>query len=601
MDTSTAEKKTIAIPRAIVVRDLAKLFAIPVNRVLVELMKNGVMTSMNERIDFETAAIVADNFGFSATLKESDEGERQQTLNEQLGELLAADNEEGKETRPPVVVVMGHVDHGKTKLLDAIRKTDIVAGEAGGITQHIGAYQVERNGKPITFIDTPGHEAFTAMRSRGAHVADIAILVVAADDGVKPQTLEALKIIQYAKLPFLVAVNKIDKPEANLDRVKQQLAEQNVLPEEWGGKAVLAPVSATSGAGIEDLLETVLLLAGLEDAKLRADPHRPAVGSVIEAHIDKGEGPVATVIIRTGTLRAGDWIRVGDVIGRVKLMKDWRGDVVDAARPSQPVKILGLKTAPEVGDIVAVVTQEEAKKVRRLAKPVTERRRTETVFRRKEDTEQSRKPQEKKASLTIVLRCDNLGSQEAILESLQRYEDSPVGIEIVSKGLGNITESDVDRTASANALLIGFHTTPTQGALEVAKGKRIRIHTYRVIYDLLRAIRAEVETRLPTERVETVLGHVKVLAVFRRGKKDMIVGGRVTDGRMETGSPIRVSRGKQIIAEGTAREVQTAKQKAESVAEGKECGVRFVGAPLIEEGDVLESYRTEEKKVTLSV
>lgn len=608
-------KKRVEIPKAVVIKDLAALLELPVTAVITELMKNGVMSSMNERIDYDTAAVIAEDLGFAAAQKEAGESENEQTIKEELTELLQQDNIAAQTTRPPVVVVMGHVDHGKTKLLDAIRSTDVVASESGGITQHIGAYQVtvpaqeapsSKGGmknparRAITFIDTPGHEAFTAMRSRGARVADVAILVVAADDGIKPQTKEAIQIIQQSDIPFLVAINKIDKPEANADRVKEQLAELNLLPEDWGGKIPTVLVSATTRKGVDDLLETVLLLADIEEEQLKADPTRAAVGTVIEAHIDKGEGPVATVVVQTGTLRKGDYVKISGVVGRVKALRNWRGADLAEAAPSVPAKMLGLKSAPEVGDILRVIPHDEAKKLRREIKPKTERVRTKVVYRKKSE-EADKAPIRQREKLNIVLRCDNLGSQEAILESLQKYESAPVGIEVVAKGLGSITDADVLRAGTAKALLLGFHVVPMPRAAEVAKGKHITISTYTVIYDLLDAVHKELEQRLPVEVVETITGHVRILALFKKEKKGQIVGGKIIDGVATRGSAVRVQRDNATLATGTVADLQHEKKTVAEVKKGSECGIRFAGDPVILEGDMLELYSREERRPTLTV
>lgn len=594
-----SEKKSVSIPDAIVIKDLAKLFDLPVNRVITELMKNGVMSSMNERIDFDTAAIIAEELGFSATLKEGGEDERQQTISQELETLLTKDDPAARTIRPPVVVVMGHVDHGKTKLLDTIRQTNVVAGESGGITQHIGAYQVQKKDQLITFIDTPGHEAFSAMRSRGARVADIAVLVIAADDGIKPQTLEAIKIIRQAQLPMVIAINKIDKTEANIERVKQQLAAENLLAEDWGGKIPAVPVSAVTGKGVDDLLDTVLLLAGIEAEHLRADPTRSAVGTVIEARIDKGEGPIATVIVQTGTLKNGDHIKIGGVTGKIKALRNWQGSPLQEALPSQPAKILGLKHAPEVGDILVVISPDEAKRLRRRQKVRTERLTTDVVYRRKSSDESvvAAPPVQKK--LNIVLRCDNLGSQEAILESLQKYETTLVAVEVVAKGLGSITEADVLSADTADALLLGFHVVPTPRAVEVAKSKQVTIRTYTVIYDLLGDVRKELEARLPVETKETVLGHLRVLALFRKEKRLMIVGGRMTDGIARIDAKARVMRGDAVIGAGHIKDLQQEKRRAEEVKQGSECGIRYVGEPIVEVGDVIEFFSAEERRLRL--
>lgn len=617
------EKKIVRLPNAIVIKDLAILLRLPVNRIIAELMKNGVMSSMNERVDFDTAAIIAEDLGFQVERKEEDESEKLQTASEELMQHLRDDDPTRQQTRPPVVVIMGHVDHGKTRLLDTIRETNVVAGESGGITQHIGAYQVEvpaqrepktrpeggiprdarddrfRHTRTITFIDTPGHEAFSAMRSRGAQVADIAVLVVAADDGLKPQTMEAIKIIQQAKLPFLVAINKVDKPAANIERVKQQLAEQNLLPEDWGGKIPAVPVSAQTGSGIDDLLETVLLVADIEPERLRADPQRNAVGAVIEAHIDRGEGPVATVLVRSGTLHRGDFVRIGAVAGRVKALKDWRGNDLVSAGPSQPAKLLGLKASPTVGDILVAVTADEAKKLRREQKPLTERATTQQVFQTKKDTQPpvSAGGQRK---LNIVLRADNLGSEEAIVESLHKFESPYVAVEVVAKGLGSMTDADVLRADTAKALLLGFHVVPTPRAVEVAKSKQLAIRTYTVIYDLLNDVKRALETLLPQEIVETVLGHLRVLAVFRQDRKGTIIGGRMTDGALSKGSRLRILREGVRVAEATIVQLQQEKKPVEEVKSG-EAGIRLEGEVAAAVGDTVEAFRTEERKMTLSV
>lgn len=600
-DSPQAEKPVIKVPGAIVIKDLAELLKLPVTRVMAELIKNGVMSSMNERIDFDTAAVIAEDLGFTLQLEEANESDRQKTSNEQLEELFAKDDSTNAIERPPIVVVMGHVDHGKTKLLDRIRETNVIAGESGGITQHIGAYQVEKKGKRITFIDTPGHEAFSAMRSRGAHVADIAILVVAADDGIKPQTKEAIQIIRHAGLPFVIAINKVDKAEANIERVKQQLAEENLLPEDWGGKVVTVPVSAATGAGIDDLLDTVLLVADLEKEHLMADPKRGAVGSVIEAHIDTGEGPVATVIVLTGTLNTGDLVRIGDLPAKVKSLRDWRGNIVRAAGPSTPVRLLGLKRAPEVGEILHEVDADTAKQLRRTQKQQPQHASSQVVYQTKKSAENNEGENTvEKQFVNIVLRSDNLGSQEAILSSLQIYENAPVGVDVVTKGLGSITEADVLRADTASAMLLGFHVVATPQAAEVAKGKHIPVRTYKVIYDLLNDVKKEVEARLPVEIIEHPLGHLRVLAVFKQEKNGMIVGGRVIDGVAKNNAKARVTREGQLVAEGSLRELQLDKKKVDEVKSGRECGIRFDGPPLIQVDDVIEFYEVEERKIALT-
>ena len=404
----------VKIPAVVTVRDFALRLGLPVTRVIQELMKNGILASLNERLDFETASIVAEDLGFRVEREEEESGVAL-VVEDRIRALVEAEEKDKLVARPPVIVVMGHVDHGKTKLLDFIRKTNVMAGEAGGITQHIGAYQATKNGRLITFVDTPGHEAFTAMRSRGARIADIAILVVAADDGVQPQTKEAVNIIKAAGIPFAVAINKIDKPDADPERVKRELSEVEVIPEEWGGKVSMIPISAKTGAGIDKLLEIILLIADLEKEKIVANPERRAVGTVIESHVDKGEGPVATVLIQAGTLRAGDDLAVGtSLYGRVRAMKDFRGAIVKSALPGTPVRIIGIKVAPSVGDIVEV--PENAKELERVRPAKAAGEKMATVERRAAvlETEETKAV----ATVNLVLRADVLGSLEAVITSL---------------------------------------------------------------------------------------------------------------------------------------------------------------------------------------
>lgn len=598
----------IAVPEKIIVREFAARLGKPVTAVIAELIRNGVMATQNEEIDFDTAAVIANDFGIEAQRERSADDEAPSAR--ELVQTIA----EGKLTpRPPVVVVLGHVDHGKTLLLDAIRKTHIAKGEAGGITQHIGAYQVtvptkeepSPSGAPtkdepssklrsdggfrtITFIDTPGHEAFKAMRSRGAKVADVAILVVAADDGIQPQTIEALRIIEKAKLPFVVAINKIDKPEANAERVKKELAELNLLPEEWGGKTNVIPVSAKEGTGIPDLLDLTLLVADVEKDTIKADPAGPVLGMVIEAHIDKGEGPVATVVIHSGTLRPGDAVVVGKAFGRIRVLKDFRGHVVSQAPPSMPVRILGLKGTPEVGDLLRPAAdlagvRKELRKVQytRKAAPIPE-----------EKGEMSETAGQK--AVNLVLKADTLGSLEAIGAALKDLDHPEVQTVIIDQGLGNITEADILRAETSGALLWGFNVQVSRAAEEVARGKHIAIKTYRIIYELLDEVRAEMEKLLVPEVVERELGSVKILAVFRSDKASMIVGGRVLDGKIENGAYAKTLRDGREIGRGQIAQLQVQKVSTQEVLRGQECGIKYRGEPIMAVGDLLVAYRREE-------
>jgi translation initiation factor IF-2 len=584
---SSGEKK-IEIPAVLTVKDFASILNLPVSAVIGELIKNGVMASMNQRIDFDTAGIIASDLGFEAVkvdLAEKVEVDKAK----KISEVLAGEKAEDLKTRPPVIVVMGHVDHGKTKLLDAVRKTDVVSQEAGGITQHIGAYQVERNGRKITFIDTPGHEAFSAMRSRGAKVADIAILVVAATEGVKPQTVEALKIAQEAEIPIVVAVNKIDLPDANPEKVKQELANYNLLAEEWGGKTIFVPISAKFNKNIDGLLDQVLLVADVNEDKLRANPDGEFIGAVIESHVDPGEGAVATALVKNGTLRLGQYVVTDGILyGKIRLMKNHWGKPIEEAGPSMPVKILGLKTAPKVGDILQITDNPRAAQKIKVYKMQQE----ETFIKHGQEEEQ--KKVEGAVKLAVILRADVLGSQEAIIESLKKIETETVKIEIVSKGLGNITESDVLSAEATGAVIFGFNVLASSAAGDLAKDKKVEIKVYKIIYEVLDEVKKRLKTLIKPEIARKDLGKLKVMAVFKKAGDSEIVGGKVTDGKIELGAKAALLRNGEFVASGKISELQINKVKVKDVVKGDECGIKFIGQPLIEVGDVLDIYREEE-------
>ena len=595
VETKTEGPKKIAIPAVIRVRDFAQKLAIPLSKVMADLMKNGVLSSMNEEIDFDTASIVGQDLGFEVVSDNQSSGQEEKNKSETLETLLAETDKTKLKMRAPVVVIMGHVDHGKTKLLDAIRKTNVMEGESGGITQHIGAYQVEKEGKPITFIDTPGHEAFTTMRSRGARVADIAILVIAADDSIQPQTKESIKIIKSAGLPMIVAINKIDKPEANVDKVKQDLAALNLTPEDWGGKTITVPISAKAGIGIENLLEMILLMAETEKDEIMANPDKPAVGTIVESHIDSGEGPVATVLIQNGTLRNGDLAEVGgNFYGKIRAMKDFKNQNVNQAGPSMPVKILGLKAAPSVGDILAVTTE-------------TQKRKKIKKYQLSQQAVDYTKPQESKdktgaghRSLNLILKADVLGSLEAIIASLNKLEHPEVSVNIIAKGLGNITEVEVERAESGQAIILGFHVKPTQTAANLAKEKKVRIEIYEIIYKLLEEVKAQLEQLLSPEVIRTDLGRLKVLAVFHKESGSLVVGGSVTKGKIVPGAKADVIRDKRKVAKGTIVQLQVNKVDVNQASLGQECGLKYEGKPVIEKGDILEIYQEEIKEKKIS-
>lgn len=592
----TPDRK-ISLPPSITVRDLADKLQRPVTDVIRELMKGGILASINERIDFDTAAITAEDLGYQA-VKES-ATQKEETVSSALETLKTSvlnEEEASLEPRPPVVVVMGHVDHGKTTLLDAIRATAVAKGESGGITQHIGAYQAEKNGRKITFIDTPGHEAFTMMRSRGARVADVAVLVVAADDGVQPQTVEVVRIIEAAKLPYVVAINKMDKADANPDQVKRQLSDLGMVPEDWGGKTVMVPISAKSKQGIDGLLETILLVAELEKDKIRANPKRRAIGTIIESHVDKGEGPVATVLIQGGTLRRNDVAGIGGVnYGRVRAMKDFTGENVDEAPPGMPVKILGFKLAPTMGDVLEVperVDDLKDWKAIKHAQSTTQPTVSSSLSSSEENAAEKR-------WVNVIVRADVLGSLEAILGSLERMVHPEVGVKVVGKGLGNITDSDILSAESNVAMVLGFHVNPVTTAASLAREKNVEIRQYKVIYDLLDDVKAELKKHLKAEVIRTDLGKLEIKGVFKSGKDGQIVGGVVTDGKILKGSMAQVFRAGEPFATGKIADLQSHKSSVSEVHGGQECGVRFEGKGQIQLGDILEVYSEEKREKQL--
>lgn len=584
-----AAPKVVMLPPYVTVRELAQALHLSLPLLMTELMKNGILSSVNERVDFETASIVAEDLGYTVQASgEEGSGAGSETVESTIKTALA--NAKNLQPRAPVIVVMGHVDHGKTKLLDAIRQTNVVAGESGGITQHIGAYQVEKQGKPITFIDTPGHEAFRAMRSRGAKVADIAVLVVAADDGVKPQTKEALAIIQGANIPFVVAVNKMDKPEANLEKVKQELGALGLVAEDWGGKVIVVPLSAKTGEGIDHLLEVLLLVAEVQQEQIQADPTSHGIGTVIESRIDRGEGPVATIIVQNGTVHQGDVIVHGDAIaGKARLLKNYRQEIVTAAGPAMPVRILGLKVAPEVGDILEVADDQ---KEYRVAEKRKQQQRSVIDF-------STPVVEEKDApvitTVPVLLKADVLGSLEAILESIAKFEHPEVRIQIIGKGLGNITESDITRAEASHAFVAGFHVNITREAQDIASEKKVEVKNFSVIYDLLDDLKARLQQHLTPELVRTTLGTGTVIAMFREEEAWQIVGVRMDTGLVRAKAKVEVRRHDQSYTIGLVERLQAGKETIHEAAEGTECGMQIACEKKVTLGDKLTFIAEEER------
>lgn len=582
---SQENQKIVALPETVTVKKFAELLHVPVASVITELMKNKILATINEEIDFDTASIIASELGFQAT--ESTEEKAGTLTLEDLTKICATEKSESErplESRPPIVTILGHVDHGKTTLLDTIRKANVAAGEAGGITQKISAYQVKKHGKLITFIDTPGHEAFSGMRERGVSIADIAILVVAADDGVRPQTKEVIQFINEKKLPVIVAINKIDKPDARPDRVKQELAEHGILFEGWGGEVICVEVSAKSGLNIDKLLESILLVAEVEDFK--ADAKRDGLAVVLESHLDPQKGPVATILVKTGTLKVGQDIIAGSAFGRVRRLEDFVGKSRESAGPSLPATLYGFGVVPQVNDVIQVVS----------GKALARLKSQEALLKDGEVKRVAKKEDESIKRLSIIIKADVQGSLEAIQQILGAIEHPEVRLEEVATGVGSITESDVKLAASAGARIYGFNVEPTSVAKRIAENVNVPIQSFNIIYKLVEAVKDAMSDLLPPEIIRTDHGNLSVLAIFKTGKRDMIVGGRVSSGKMIRKSKIEVKRDGEIVGEGSMTNLQKNKEPADEVGQGNECGVVFEGSTKIAVGDTLISFSIEEKR-----
>ena len=581
-------RTVISIEEQVSVQDLAVRLQVDPGLVIKKLIELGVMVTLNQVIDAETATLVAQEFGANVEIEKNE-------VVLEVGLEDEGDDASALELKPPVITVMGHVDHGKTSLLDAIRQTNVTATEAGGITQHIGAYQVELKGKKITFLDTPGHEAFTSMRARGAQVTDIAVLVVAADDGVMPQTIEAINHAKAAGVPIVVAVNKIDKPNANPDRVKQQLTEYGLVTEEWGGETICVPVSAATKEGIERLLEMLLLVAEMEEFK--ANPNRPARGTVIDARLDKGRGPVATVLVEKGTLRVGDYILLGTAYGRVRAMMDFKGRRVKKAPPSTPVEILGLSEVPNAGDPFYVLTDEKlARQI--VDERVKVKRQLDNVNPEKVTLEDLFKQirQGKLKELNLVVKADVQGSVEALLQSLSKLGTSEVRLNVIHSGVGAITETDVMLASASNGLIIGFNVRPEVNAKRASEMQQVEIRLYRVIYEILDDVKAALEGLLEPELREVVVGRAEVRDIFSIPKIGVIAGCYITDGKMVRNGKVRVIRDGVVSYEGNIASLRRFKEDVREVQQGYECGIGLDKFQDMKQGDILEGYTIEEIK-----
>lgn len=573
----------VEIGESINVQEFSKLIKREVNEVIKALFMLGVMVTINQDIDFDTAQLIGDNFGVEVGQKAPEEDPT---------EIPEVDDlPEKRVPRPPVITVMGHVDHGKTSLLDAIRKTNVTSREAGGITQHIGAYKVNYQGKQIVFLDTPGHEAFTAMRARGAQVTDVAILVVAADDGVMPQTIEAINHAKAAKVPIIVAINKIDRPGANPDHVKQQLAEHELIPEDWGGDTIMVPVSAHQKTGISDLLEMILLVAEMQE--LKANPNLPAHGTIIEAQLDKGRGPVATVLVQRGTLHIGDTIIAGTSYGKVRAMINDRGEKVKKALPSTPVEVLGLNDVPAAGDILDSTDEKTARGV--AEKRIAKKKEEEIKLNSKvslDDLFQRIKEGEIK-ELNIVVKADVQGTIEALKASLEKIKNDEVKVAVVHAGVGAITESDVMLASAANALIIGFNVRPDANARKAAETEKVDVRTYRVIYDALNDVEAAIKGMLAPKFKEVIQGRVEIRQLITISKLK-IAGCYVVEGKVTNSSKVRVVRDGIVVHEGVIESLRRFKDDVKEVAQGFECGITLEKFSDLKEGDIFEVYDMEE-------
>ncbi|BCU82056.1 translation initiation factor IF-2 [Polycladomyces abyssicola] len=576
----------IEISGPMTVGEAAKLMRREAADVIRKLMGLGVMATINQEIDTDTITLVAEEYGIKVKVKE----EIDESAFEEIEEI---DAPEDLQERPPVVTIMGHVDHGKTTLLDTIRHSNITAGEAGGITQHIGAYQVEANGKKITFLDTPGHAAFTTMRARGAKVTDITVLVVAADDGVMPQTVEAINHAKAADVPIIVAVNKMDKPDANPDRVKQQLMEHGLVPEEWGGDTIFVPVSALKGEGIDELLEMILLVAEVQE--LKANSNKRARGVVIEAELDKGRGPVATVLVQNGTLRVGDSIVAGNYFGKVRAMVNDRGRRVKAAPPSTPVEILGLQDVPNAGD--AFMVFEDEKKARAIAEKRAEKQRQQELRAQSRVTldDLYKQIQEGEVKeLNIIIKADVQGSVEALRGALEKIDVEGVRVKIIHSAVGAITESDIILASASNAIIIGFNVRPETNARAAAEQEKVDIRLHRVIYDVIEEIEAAMKGMLDPEYEEKVVGSAEVRQIFKVSRIGTIAGCYVTEGKIVRDGKVRLIRDGIVVHEGEIDTLKRFKDDVREVAQGYECGLTLKNFNDIKEGDVVEVYVIQE-------
>jgi len=585
-------EKNIQLPNSITVRDLASMLDVSAVQVIKILMNNGVMASINQNIDFDTSAVVANELGFAPEL------EKEEELVEEVGELplwrrlILGENPDDLENRPPVVTILGHVDHGKTSLLDAIRHTDVAGGEAGGITQHIGAYQVTHKNHPITFLDTPGHAAFSSMRARGAQGADIVVLVVAADDGVQPQTREATNHAKAAQVPIVVALNKMDKADANPDFVKRQLADIGLVPDEWNGDTFVVPVSAKSKKGLEDLLETINLVA--DNIVIKANPKGRTIGTVVEASLDKTTGPMATLLVQNGTLKVGDIVVAGEGYGKLKALMDQYRKRVPKATPSTPVRVMGLNVMPEAGDLFQVVANEKEarnivaeRKAARELKQNSKRATLEELFSKVKSGETK--------ELRLILKADVQGSLEPIQNELEllNKKQKDITVKVLHAETGNITESDVMLAAASDAIILGFDVDVDQGARKVAESEGVSMRLYKIIYRLLEDVEKALKGLLEPEMVEKTIGKANVMAIFKVSKGGTAAGCRIVSGEIRRNAQVHLIRNNEVVFNGEVFSIHREKEEVRDVREGMECGITLKGFEAFQVGDVIECFIME--------
>ncbi len=585
--------RVIEIGDIISVKEFAEKSGLGAAKIIGELMKNGILANINQQIDYDTVSIISEDLKVKITKKQTIASAEDLFLGD-LNSLMKEYDDAVLESRPPIVVIMGHVDHGKTKLLDYIRNTNVIDSEAGGITQHIAAYQAEKNGRKITFLDTPGHEAFTAMRARGAKITDIAVLVVASDEGIKPQTIEAVQHAKDAKVPIIVAITKIDKPNADIDKIKGELSGLDLVPEDWGGSTVVVPVSAMTGAGMQELLDMILLMADMEN--LRANPNRDGIATVIEANLDHSLGPVATIIVNTGHIKLMDNIVIGEGYGRIKVMIDHLGNKIKTAGPSTPVLIAGLTEKAVSGDIVQVVPDEKTARNRAL---------TIKTLRKAQQKERgvgeiiSAISSGQLKTLKIVLKADTNGTLEALRQSIAEIKHEDVGVKIILSGVGDVTESDVMMAAASGGIVMAFDVNANLNVGMVAERENVEVIHYNIIYKLLDDIKKILNGLLEPEFVENILGEVEVKAIFFSKKKEMIIGCLVKNGVIKNKIKIRVVRGEEVLGEVNITSLQKNMDSVQEVKEGSECGLKISGNIKLEVGDKLIPYQMDKKIKTL--